>query len=166
MANQAIALTAAQQKRLDEFNNKLKMTFWLISKLPSAWFMRVSIKKVTAERAEVQLPFSWCSQNPFQSIYFAAQCAAAELSTGALAILALTGRGQVSMLVSHISADFVKKANDTTIFTCEDGAAVFETVEKAITTREPQTITMTSTGRLPSGEVVSITRITWSFKAK
>ena len=159
-------LSEKQKSVLADMNSPVKMWLWLFTKLPAAWFMGVRMKKLNPERCEVTLPYGWRSQNPFQSIYFAAQMAAAEFSTGALAILALSGRGRVSMLVSNISGEFTKKANTKTTFTCEQGAEVFAVVEKAIQTGEPQMITMVSTGRQESGEVVSVTKITWSFKAK
>ncbi len=160
------ALSERQMTRLSDFNNGLKMGFWLFYKLPAAWFMGVRVKKITAERGEVTLPYGWRSQNPFNSIYFAAQAAAAEFSTGALATLALEGRGKISMLVSRVEMDFTKKANSMTTFTCEQGAEVFEVVERAIQTKEPQTITMVSRGVQATGELVSTTKITWTFKAK
>ena len=70
------------------------------------------------------------------------------------------------MLVSNLEMEFTKKATSKTTFTCEDGLKVFEIVEKAVQTKEPQTITMTSTGVQESGEIVSVLKITWSFKAK
>ena len=160
------SLNETQKKRLAEFNSPLKLWFWLLMKLPSAWFMGMAVKRITPEKGEVTLPYGWRSQNPFQSIYFAAQCAAAEFSTGALATLAIAGRGKVSMLVTVMEAEFLKKANTKTTFTCEDGNAVFEAVEKAIQTGEAQVLTMVSTGVQETGEVVSIVKITWSFKAK
>jgi acyl-coenzyme A thioesterase PaaI-like protein len=160
------SLNASQKKRLEDFNSPLKLWFWLFYKLPIAWFMGMGVKKITPEKGEVTLPYGWRSQNPFQSIYFAAQCAAAEFSTGALATLAIAGRGRVSMLVTNLEADFLKKANTKTLFTCEDGQKVFEIVEKAIQTGEPQVITMVSKGVQESGETVSVVRVTWSFRAK
>jgi acyl-coenzyme A thioesterase PaaI-like protein len=160
------SLNAEQKKRLSDFNAPLKLWFWLLIKLPSAWFMGMRVKNISPEKGEVTLPYGWRSQNPFQSIYFAAQCAAAEFSTGALATLAIAGRGKVSMLVTNLEAEFVKKANTEVVFTCEDGNAVFETVEKAIQTGEAQVLTMVSKGVQATGEVVSIVKITWSFKAK
>jgi hypothetical protein len=43
---------------------------------------------------------------------------------------------------------------------------VFEVVQKAIETGKPQVLTMVSIGKQASGEVVSIMKITWSFKYK
>lgn len=151
---------------LQDLNNTFKMKMYLFYKLPGAWFMGVSLKQVTPEKAEVNLPYGWRSQNPFKSIYFAAQCAAGEFSTGILCLLAIHRRSGISMLVTKMSAEFYKKANTKCIFTCEQGREVAELIEKAIATKEAQLITMESTGRNEAGEIVSKVWITWSFKAK
>ena len=70
------------------------------------------------------------------------------------------------MLVTNVEAEFTKKAQSDTLFTCEEGPEVFEAVEKAIQTGQAQTLIMTAVGRQQTGEVVSVMRITWSFKAK
>jgi Domain of unknown function (DUF4442) len=160
------SLNTSQIKCIDDFNSPLKLWFWLLYKLPAAWFMGVRVNYVNHEKSSITIPYGWRSQNPFNSIYFAAQAAAAEFSTGALAIVAIAGRGKVSMLVRNLEMEFTKKANSTTTFTCNDGARVFEIVEKAIHTKEPQTIIMTSIGTQATGEIVSIMKITWTFKAK
>jgi acyl-coenzyme A thioesterase PaaI-like protein len=165
-SQRVIALNTAQKERLASFNSPLKMWFWELTTLPAAWFMGVRVKSITPERAEITLPYGWRSQNPFNSIYFAAQAAAAEMSTGLLATLALAGRGKISMLVSHFESQFTKKATSKTTFVCEQGAEVFATIERAIATGEAQTIVMTSVGTQATGEVVSITKVTWIFKAK
>ena len=161
-----LQLSDAQTQRLADFNNPFKMWLWSLTTLPAAWFMGVRVKQVTAERGEVTLPYAWRSQNPFKSIYFAAQAAAAEMSTGALCIVALEGRGKISMLVSNIEMEFTKKATSLTTFTCEQGAEVFDTIERAVQTKQPQTIMMVSKGVQVTGELVSITKVTWTFKAK
>lgn len=162
----AKSLNNSQIKCIEDFNSPIKLWFWLLYKLPAAWFMGVRVKHVDRDKSDITLPYGWRSQNPFNSIYFAAQAAAAEFSTGALATIAIAGRGKVSMLVSNLEMEFTKKANSKTTFTCNEGERVFEIVEKAVQTKEPQTITMTSIGTQTTGEIVSIMKITWTFKAK
>ena len=162
----SIVLNAAQQKQLSDSNNRFKMAAWLFKTLPAAWFMGVRVKSVTSEKAEVTLPYHWRSQNPFQSIYLIAQCAAAELSTGILCTLALQGRGKISMLATHIESDFLKKANTLTTFTCDEGAEVFRLIDEVLASGEARTIIVTSKGVQETGETVSVTRVTWSFKSK
>lgn len=159
-------LPPAAQKYLRSIRSSWKLKLYFLKNLPSAFWWGIRVKSASPDRAEATLPYSWRTQNPFKSIYFAAQCGAGELSTGILANLARIGRGHISMLVVDQKSEFVKKANTLTTFTCEEGPQVFETVKKAVESGEPQVITMTSTGRNTSGEVVSRIYITWSFKAK
>jgi hypothetical protein len=154
------------QKLVRDLNNPWKMRFYFFSKLPSLFFWGGRVQSVDPLRAEVRLPYSWWTQNPFRSIYFAAQCGAAELSTGLLALIALHGRPPISMLVIDIQTQFFKKANQTTVFTCEDGPTLHETIEKVLKSDEAHTLTMKSIGRMPDGTVVSETHLTWSFKKK
>ena len=143
-----------------------KMKLYFLRHLPSAFWWKIHIKKASPDSCEVLLPYSWRSKNPFRSIYFAAQCGAAELSTGMLAILALKDQPSMAMLVTDIRTVFTKKASKNTTFTCKQGAEVREVVQKAIQTGEPQTITMISIGTMSDGTVVSETHLTWSFKVR
>jgi acyl-coenzyme A thioesterase PaaI-like protein len=154
----------AVQSRLKEMRTGWKMYLFYLTKLPSMWFWGGRLKYIDFDRCEFTMPYRWASQNPFNSTYFAAQCAAAEFSTGALAQLALVGRGKISMLVSDIQADFTKKATSKVTFVCEEGAKIIAAVDKAIQTKEAQTVTITSVGRMADGTVTCTTTLTWSFK--
>lgn len=147
-------------------NTPWRMRLFLQWKLPAAWFMGIKLESCDPHRSVVLLPYSWRSQNPFKSVYFAAQCAAGELSTGLLAMAHLQGKPPVSMLVTTVSSEYFKKADQTIRFTCEDGDAVAAAIDKALATGEPVVITMHSTGTLPDGVVASKVSITWSLKKK
>ncbi len=154
------------EKYLASINNPLKFNAFLFLKLPAAWFMGIRVLKISAEKCEVKLPFGWRSQNPFHSIYFAAQTAAGELSTGLLAQAHLQGQPPVSMLVVRAEAEFFKKASATVIFTCEEGEAVRAVIQKTLADGQGYEIKMTSVGRLPDGEIASKIYLTWSFRRK
>lgn len=147
-------------------NSPLRMWFFLFWKLPAAWFMGLRVLSCTQEGARVALPYGWRSQNPFRSTYFAAQCAAGEMSTGLLAMAAMQGRAPVSMLVTEIRAEFHKKASQTLVFECIMGKEIADCVQKALEGGEAQTITAESIGRLPDGTEASRVWVQWSFKRK
>lgn len=142
------------------------MRLFLFWKLPAAWFMGIGVRSCNPENAVTSLPYGWRSQNPFRSTYFAAQCAAAELSTGLLALAALQEQPPVSMLVTQIEASFSKKADQTLLFTCQDGALMQQAVREAVETGAAQTVRATSIGTLPDGTEAARVHITWSFKRK
>ncbi|HRI62511.1 MAG TPA: DUF4442 domain-containing protein, partial [Saprospiraceae bacterium] len=143
-----------------------KMRLYLLWKLPAAWFMGIRVRSCDGARAVVRLPYGWRSQNPFRSTYFAAQCAAGEMSTGVLALTHLRDKPPVSMLVTRVEAEFLKKASETLLFTCEDGEAMEAAILKTIESGEAQVFRAASVGRLPDGTEASRVWITWSFKRK
>lgn len=157
---------SSTHKLIEQLKNPWKLKWFFLTKLPSCLWWGVRLKSLDTKQAQILLPYSWRTQNPFKSIYFAAQIGAGELATGLLCTIALHGKGRVSMLAIHSSAEFTKKANSLTTFTCNQGDEARATIEKAIATKEPQTITMTAEGVQENGEVVSRIMITWSFKAK
>ncbi len=158
-------------ENLSEFLNKItnpfKSRIFLFTKLPSAFFSGVRVVLADEKKCVVSVPFKWFSQNPFRSTYFACLSMAAEMSTGVLAMAHLFKRTpKVSMLVTRVQGDFIKKAIGRTHFTCEDGILIRQTIENAILSGEGKIITVKSYGRNAQGEIVAQFDITWSFKVK
>jgi len=144
-----------------------KFRLFLLMKLPSAFFCGVRVKDIDRNRTMVTVPYKWLSQNPFNSTYFACLAMAAEMSTGLLAMMNTYKRNPpVSMLVVGLEAVYHKKAIGVTTLICEDGAAICNTVEEALTTGESRSIKARSTGRNEQEELVAEFFITWSFKVK
>ena len=145
----------------------LLFSAWSLAKLPSALFAGVGVARLDEAGCETTVPYGWRSQNPFQSTYFAAQAMAAELSTGALVLLA-TQDAEVpfSTLIVGMDATFGKKATSTATFRCAQGAEVFAAVAEAKATGEARTLVLQTVGTLPDGVEVSRFRFTWSVKKK
>jgi hypothetical protein len=155
------------EKTLKKLQNPWLLKLFLFTKLPAAWFMGLRLKTANFQKAEVTLRYSWWSQNPYRSTYFAAQCAAGEFSTGVIAsCLCENCDTKISMLVTQVASEFYKKASDTTTFTCEDGDALKAIIEEAVATGNGTSFKATSVGTNEAGEIVSKIWITWSFKAK
>jgi hypothetical protein len=135
-------------------------------KLPSVVWWGISIKSLGADKCEVVLPFNWRSQNPFNSIYFSALAGAAELSTGALCQMYIVGLGDFSMLVTGFRAEFYKKANTTTTFTCDQGMALFTLLSSMEKPGDTGELEMIATGTNTADEIVAKAFVKWSFKRK
>jgi hypothetical protein len=71
-----------------------KLNTFLMLKLPSAWISGVRVKKISKSECEVGVKHRWINQNPFNSMYFAVQAMAAEMSTGALVMLHIKESGE------------------------------------------------------------------------
>ena len=151
---------------LRRINNNFLFQLFQLWKLPAAWFMGLRIMHCDSCSCTVRLPYGWRSQNPFRSVYFAAQCAAAEMSTGLLALAALQDRPPVSMLIVKLEAEFIKKAAAPLLFTCDEGTLIETTIQQAIDSGQNQTLRLCSAGRLPDGAEAARVWVTWSFKKK
>lgn len=140
---------------------------FLFFKLPSAYWTGVRLKEITAVKAITTVKHGWKNQNPFNSMYFAVQAMAAELSTGALVMRKIAESGQkISMLVANNNSSFTKKATGRIFFTCEDGALLDDAIKQAIDTGEGVTVWMKSIGRNTDGDQVSIMNFEWTLKVK
>ncbi|CAN5553600.1 DUF4442 domain-containing protein [soil metagenome] len=140
---------------------------FLLGKLPSAFFSGVKLKYIDEQKAVASVPYKWFSQNPFKSTYFACLAMAAELSTGLLGMLHTYNTAMpVSMLVVGLEAKYYKKATGITIFTCNDGDAIKNTIDDAFQSGEGRSIKATSSGVNSDGELVAEFFVIWSFKVK
>lgn len=145
----------------------VKFRLFLLSRLPAAFFCGVRVRYADEKKCVASVPYKWLSQNPFKSTYFACLSMAAEMSTGVLALAHIYKRQpSISMLVSKVEGNFLKKAVGRTIFTCEDGQVIKQTIEDAIISNEGKIVTAKSYGRNAAGEIVAEFAITWSFKVK
>jgi len=157
----------ADEKLIKHMRSRFGFGAYLGAKLPLAAFAGLRIDTFDAGQCAVSLPYGWRTQNPFQSIYFAAQCMAAELSTGALAMLAIQSSSEsVSMLVTNMNASFGKKATERSTFLCTDGIKVFEAIDHTIKTGEGVTVDMHTIGTMPNGDQISEFTFQWSFKKR
>lgn len=147
--------------------NSAKFKWFLLRKLPAAYFSGVRIKYMDEKECRVVVPYTWFSQNPFRSTYFACLAMAAELSTGALAMANVYKRQpSVSMLIVKVDATYHKKASSVTTFICTDGLPMKSKIDEAIRTGEPQLFTAISIGTDEEGNNVATFTFTWSFKVR
>ena len=70
------------------------------------------------------------------------------------------------MLVANNNATFIKKATGRITFECIQGHLVDEAIEKAIATKEGQTIWMQAKGFNKDGVEVSSFNFEWTLKLK
>ena len=147
--------------------NPILFRGFLLAKLPLALFAGLRVRELDAGQCVVTVPYGWRTTNPFRSTYFAALSMAAEMSTGALAMMATElAEAPVALIIVDLEASFEKKAQALTTFTCEDGAKAFAAVAETVRTGEPATARMETVGRSPDGTVVARFAFTWSFKRR
>jgi hypothetical protein len=140
---------------------------FLFFKLPSAFICGVRVIYIVDTKCEVTVKHRWINQNPFNSMFWAVQGMAAELTTGALVMRHIQNSGQkISMLVANNKSNFSKKATGIITFVCVDGFKAKQAIQEAIAKGEGQTFWMKSIGTNEKGEQVSEMDFEWSVKAK
>ena len=144
-----------------------KLNSFLLFKLPSAFICGVRVKAIDEERCIVSVKHRWINQNPFNSMYFAVQAMAAELSTGALVMYQIQKCDRkISMLVANNKGNFTKKATGRITFVCNDGHLIEKAIKETIATGEGQTFWMKSIGTDEKGIQVSEMDFEWSVRVK
>ena len=144
-----------------------KINTFLMFKLPSAYFTGVRVKTIRDSSCITTVKHRWINQNPFNSMFWAVQGMAAELSTGAMVMAKIKESGRnISMLVANNKGSFTKKAKGRIFFTCTDGSKIDAAIIEAIHTGAGQTIWMKSEGKDAAGNVVSTFEFEWTLKLK
>lgn len=144
-----------------------KYHLFLLVKLPIAFIAGVRLRSISLESCTTSVKHRWLNQNPFQSIYFAVQAMAAELSTGALVLQFIKQqKSSISMLVVAQQAEFFKKATGRIYFVCNDGAAIENAIKNAVNTNEAQICIMEAVGKNENDDTVAVFKFTWSVKQK
>ena len=144
-----------------------KLNTFLLFKLPAAYFCGVRTISLSETICEVSVKHRWINQNPFNSMFWAVQGMAAELTTGALVMTKVKSSGKkMSMLVTNNDGKFTKKATGRILFTCNQGQLIDEAISKAIETGEGQTILLNSKGVNKEGIQVSDFNFEWSIKVR
>ncbi len=147
--------------------SKSKVNLFIFFKLPSAFLCGVRAKYIDNNKCIVTVKHRYINQNPFNSIYFAVQAMAAELTTGALVLSQIRdSKKNISMLVANSKSNFTKKAIGRITFTCNDGLLIEKAIKEAIETSEGQTIWMKSVGIDEKGDQVSEFDFEWSVRVK
>jgi hypothetical protein len=144
-----------------------KINIFNLFNLPAAYLTGVRTKFINDESCVVTVKHRWINQNPFNSMFWAVQGMAAELTTGALVLKKIRESGKnISMLVLNNNASFSKKATGRITFKCDNGNMVDEAIKRTIETGEGQTVWMKAVGKNADGIEVSSFNFEWTLKVK
>jgi hypothetical protein len=144
-----------------------KINRFMLFKLPLAYLGGVRVASIEKETAIVNIRHKWLNQNPFKSMFWAAQGMAAEMATGVLVMRGIENIGKkVSMLVINQRGNFTKKATGKIRFECHHGGLVANALQESNKTGEGRVITMKAEGFNTEGVSVCNFHFEWSLKVK
>jgi hypothetical protein len=166
-AQRALAVNAGAERLRRRVLDPWGFRAYLLGKLPLAAFAGLRLRRLDDEACTVALPGGWRTRNPFGSTYFAAQAMAAEMSTGAPAlVLTRAAPASIALILTGISATFAKRVQGPSFFTFEDVRGLRAVIEGVAATGGSATYTGRSTGRTSDGVVAAEFEVTWSFKRR
>lgn len=142
----------------------VKFRLFSLVSMPSARFVGLRLDRIDSEACITSIPGGWRSQNPFKTMYWAAQGMGAELATGAAPFaMARSMPEKLRMFVVGTEATFGKRAKGRIKFTCDEVSAARNAIEQSRVSGESVECDLRSIGRDSSGDVVSEWVFKWNF---
>lgn len=139
----------------------------LLKVLPMAGIAGLKITELDDEQCKVTVPYKYLNKNPFNTTYWAVLGMAAEMASGALVqMFTHKSTPSVSMFVTGCDGKFIKRAVGITTFICNDGQLISNAIQKAIDTKEAQTILSNVKGYDKEGILLVDFTFEWSIKAR
>ena len=138
-------------------------------KIPLISFCEPSVQELSAQRCVVKIPLNRRTKNHLDSMYFGVLSVGADVAGGLIAMKAIQEKGGVVNLVfKDMKAEFLKRAEDDVLFTCEDGAACTDLVARAMASgeRENCPVNIVATCPTQGSEPVAKFTLTLSLKKR
>lgn len=139
----------------------------MLKVLPMGTVAGLKIIELDKNQCKVTVPYKYINKNPFNTTYWAVLGMAAEMASGALVQMYTHQLSpSVSMFVTACDGKFIKRAVGVTTFICNDGKLIADTIQRAIDTKEPQTIQSNVKGYDRDGVLLVDFNFEWSLKAR
>jgi hypothetical protein len=147
--------------------SKFQISLFTLLRLPSVWLCGIRVTLLEQSFCEAKVKHRWINQNPFNSMFWAVQGMAAELTTGMLLMQEIQiSKRKVSMLVLNNKANFSKKAQGRITFSCNSADLITNAIKKLYETDKPQTLWLTSKGMDENNDLVSTFEFEWTLLIK
>ena len=151
-----------------------KATVWVRTfgwlKIPLIALARPRVLAAGPGRCAIRIPLNWLTKNHMGSLYFGALCVGADLAGGLIVMNLIRSRkSRVGFLFKDFQADFLKRAEGATVFTCTDGDLLAELLDEAEASGERQEGLVRVTATVPDklgDEPVAEFRLTISMKKR
>ena len=148
------------------------LKLWAFSsvRIPLIHWLRPRVIEINNERSMLLIPLKRRSKNHLGSMYFGALCVGADLAPGLIAMhLQRHFKEKFSFVFKDIQADFLKRAEGDVLFTCEEGAAIAQTIRTALQTGERQHVLVNIVATVPDQDrfaPVAKFKLSLSIKAR
>lgn len=159
---------------IDALPPRLRETFYLklfgFFKVPLLFYTSPTVVEISDERCVIKIPLTRRTRNHLNSMYFGALAVGADCAGGLMAMRFIHQQGNhVSLVFKDFEAKFLKRPEGDVHFTCEDGKAIGELVQKVSQSGEREHMSVRVTATVPSilgSEPVAQFLLTLSLKRK
>jgi acyl-coenzyme A thioesterase PaaI-like protein len=143
---------------------------YALTRIPLIALIRPTILQVNSRTCVVRVPLNWLVKNHLRTMYFGALCIGADLAGGLIVMNMIRARRSgVTFLFKDFHADFLKRAEGATVFTCNDGEKLGRLLLKAEESGEREEDTVQVTATVPEklgDEPVAVFTLTISMKKR
>jgi len=140
-----------------------------LTKVPMIWYCRPKVIEHTDEKIEIKIPLKRKTKNHLGSMYFGVLAVGADITGGFLAMNPIQESGRkINLIFKDFKADFLKRPEGDVHFTCNDGLAVKELVDRVSKSSDRHNFKLSIEATVPSisSEVVAKFELTLSLKDK
>lgn len=155
-----------------ELANTVQLRAFGLAKIPLLFLVGPSVLEINHDRCAIKIGLNRLTKNHLGSMYFGVLAIGADCAAGLLAMKYIKeSEREVSLIFQDFQAEFLKRAHEDVIFSCDEGKAVRELVEAALTKGERVSAPIHVTAwparaGSGSGEPLAKFVLTMSLKAK
>ena len=139
-------------------------------KIPLLFACRPSVLELTDERAVVRIRLNRTTRNHLRSMYFGTLAIGADCAGGIIAAKMIEDAGaNVSLVFKDFHAEFLKRPEGDVHFTCVDGKAITELVQRTLASGERENLPVHVVATVPTkmgDEPVAKFTLTLSLKKR
>jgi hypothetical protein len=163
-------LSAVIDRVTDWMPEKVRGTLMLrafgLAKVPMLFLSAPIVEEISEERCAIRIPLNFLTRNHVRSMYIAVLTMGADVAAGLMALEAARKAGApVVPIFKDLKADFARRAYGDVQFVCEEGAAIYAMVDRAVETGERQNLPVSVTAHA-GGEKVADFVLTLSVKRR
>lgn len=159
-----LIVNAVTQKVPKNIRSTLVMRAFGFFKIPLLFACSPKVIELDSDKCIVELPFRKIVKNHLGSVYFGALAIGADTCVGMLAMEHINESGQkISLIFKDFKAHFLKRAEGTTLFVCDQGQEISALIADVIQTQERQHRTIAAYAEV-QGEKVAEFELTLSLK--
>ena len=146
-----------EQSFFERMKNTLYIRAWSLLKVPLINMMRPCVQELSDDSCSVLIPLGYWTKNHLNTLYISSQVTGADLSVGLLAMHHIRKKGnKLTLIFKDFHADFKKRPDADTLFTCNEGREIKALVAQALLSgkREQKAVKIIATCPQKYGDTV------------